>query len=128
MTHFPTVQRDGVVTHVLVPVDEFRRLTGEQAGVEPPTPHEVAEAVRIHEDPSTEWYDAEDVLWEIVRTGLASVRKQHGLTQEDLAAALGVSQSHISRLEKSLEGVTLRALRRIAELLATPPSGSQGAA
>lgn len=128
MIHFPTVQTDGIVTHVLVPVDEFKRLTGEQPDTAPPTPEEIADAVRIIEDPRTEWHDANDVLWEIVRTGLASVRKEKGLTQEHLAAALGVSQSHVSRMEKSLDGVTLRALRRIAELLATLPPGDQGAA
>jgi DNA-binding XRE family transcriptional regulator len=128
MIHFPTVQTDGIVTHVLVPVEEFKRLTGEQPDIGPPTAEEVANAVRMLEDPNTEWYDANDVLWEIVRTGLGSVRKEQGLTQEQLAAALGVSQSHVSRMEKSLDGVTLRVLRRMAELLATPPSENQGAA
>ncbi len=128
MTRFPTVQANGVVTHVLVPVDEFRRLMGDTSGVTPPSSEQVAEAVRILEDPHTEWFDANDILWELVRNGLASLRKQHGLTQEELAALLGVSQSHVSRLEKSLDGVTLRTLRRIAEVLAAPPSENQGAA
>ena len=103
-------------------------FTGDHSGIAPPTPEEIANAVRLSDDPDAEWYDANDVLWEIVRTGLASVRKEQGLTQEQLGAALGVSQSHVSRMEKSLDGVTLRVLRRIAELLATPRSENQGAA
>lgn len=125
--HFPTVQHDGIVTHVLVPVEEFERLTGGKvqqsgeeagAGVSPPSAAEVAEAVRVLESPQTEWHDAEGVLWQIVRDGLGAVRRQRGLTQEELASMLGVSQPHVSRLERSLDGVTIRALRRIAELLA----------
>lgn len=126
--HYPTVQKDGVVTHVLVPVEEFERLRlvrDEEPEAAAPSDAEIAEAVRVLEDPGTRWHDAEAVLWEIVRGGLAAVRKERGLTQEELAARLGVAQPQISRMERSLEGTTVRVLRRLAAALAEEAGGTE---
>lgn len=115
---FPTVQRDGVVTHVLVPVEEFNRLVGEQDRIAlAPTDADIDDAIRILNDPGAEWHDADEVLWRVLRDGLAAMRKERGLTQEQLAAALGMSQPQVSRLESNLEGAPLRVLRRVAEAL-----------
>ena len=115
--HFSTVQRDGVVTHVLVPVDEFNRLVGGQEPTDGPSALDLEDAVRILSDAETEWEDADEVLWGVLREGLAPVRKRHGLTQEQLAAAVGMSQPQVSRLEANLEGAPLRVLRRVVEAL-----------
>jgi len=49
---------------------------------------------------------------------LASLRKESGLSQKELARRLGTSQQQISRLESpSYEGHSLSMLRRVAEVL-----------
>jgi DNA-binding XRE family transcriptional regulator len=106
----------GEVTHVIVPVNEYKRLLDL---ADQPTAEEVDIAVAALTDPNTEWLDADEVLGDLLRDGLAKVRKEHGLTQEQLAAALGVSQPHVSRLEKNLDSSPLRLVKKLAELLFT---------
>jgi transcriptional regulator with XRE-family HTH domain len=49
---------------------------------------------------------------------LASLRKESGLSQKELAKKVGTSQQQISRLESpSYEGHSLSMLRRVAEVL-----------
>ena len=49
---------------------------------------------------------------------LASLRKESGLSQKELARRVGTSQQQISRLESpSYEGHSLSMLRRVAEVL-----------
>ena len=49
---------------------------------------------------------------------LASLRKESGLSQKELAKKVGTSQQQISRLESpSYEGHSLSMLRRVAEAL-----------
>ena len=49
---------------------------------------------------------------------IAALRKEAGLSQEELAKRLGTSQQQISRLESpSYEGHSLSMLRRVAEAL-----------
>ena len=49
---------------------------------------------------------------------LASLRKDSGLSQKELARRVGTSQQQISRLESpSYEGHSLSMLRRVAEVL-----------
>lgn len=49
---------------------------------------------------------------------LASLRKDSGLSQKELAKRVGTSQQQISRLESpSYEGHSLNMLRRVAEVL-----------
>lgn len=63
---------------------------------------DIEDAVRVLNDPKTTWHSADDVLLRVARDGLAAARKERGLTQEQLAAALGVSQPQVSRLEHNL--------------------------
>jgi DNA-binding XRE family transcriptional regulator len=121
---FPTVQQDGATTHVLVPIEEFQRLSaGRAGGAErvrgggPPAPEAIAEAIQIYTDPDTEWHDAEAAFWEILRGGIGRLRRERGLTQQQLAEALGVSQPHVSRLEANIDTATLQVLRRVAAVL-----------
>lgn len=118
--HFQRVSTDGVVTHVLVPVDEFNRLrlAAEAGGpASGPSDSEIDNALRILRDPATEWTDAEDVLLQIARDGLSALRKDRGMTQAELAAELGLSQAQVSRIERRPENASLRLLREIAEIL-----------
>lgn len=48
---------------------------------------------------------------------LEKIRQSRGLTQEDLADMSGLKQSTISKIERGYDGVTLRALYKIAEAL-----------
>jgi transcriptional regulator with XRE-family HTH domain len=49
---------------------------------------------------------------------LASLRKESGLSQKELARRVGTSQQQISRLESpGYEGHSLRMLRRVVEVL-----------
>jgi DNA-binding XRE family transcriptional regulator len=129
MTGFPTVVSDGHVTHVIVPVEEYNRLCEEsRAGAAPPSPtcgfsgREIDEAIATLASPETQWHDAEDVVLDILRDGIAPVRKRLGLTQEQLATRIGLSQSRVSRLEGASEDVTIAVLRRIATVVADEAS------
>ena len=55
--------------------------------------------------------------WDVA-VQLASLRKESGLSQKDLAKRVGTSQQQISRLESpSYEGHSLSMLRRVVEVL-----------
>jgi DNA-binding XRE family transcriptional regulator len=129
VTSFPTIVSDGQITHVIVPVDAYNRLCDEsRAGSAHPSPacgfseHEIDEAVATLANPATQWHDAEDVVLDILREGIAPVRKRLGLTQEQLASRIGLSQSRVSRLEGASEDVTIAVLRRIAAVVAAEAS------
>jgi DNA-binding XRE family transcriptional regulator len=79
---------------------------------------EIDDAIRVLTDPETQWHDAEDVVLDILREEIAPVRKRLGLTQEQLASRIGLSQSRVSRLEGASEDVTIAMLRRIAAVVA----------
>lgn len=118
--NFPTVSDRGVVTHVMVPVDEYARLTGEHpAALKPPTADEVNAAIAVFQDTSTKWHDAEAFLVQVIRDGVEAVRRDQGLTQADLGKAVGLSQPQVSRIEKNPDIASLGALRRIAAALAS---------
>lgn len=51
-------------------------------------------------------------------TPLRFWRRKRGLTQAQLAAAVGTAQSHISAIEKSEVGASFETMRRIADQLA----------
>jgi len=133
MTRFSTIVSDGQVTHVIVPVDDFNRLCDEsRAGVAPSSTcgfseHEIDEAISTLISPETRWHDADDVVLDILREGIAPLRKRLGLTQEQLASRIGLSQSQVSRIEGAPEGVTLAVLRRIADVVASEASAASPA-
>ncbi len=51
---------------------------------------------------------------------IRDVRKAQKLTQEDLAAAIGTSQSNVSEIEKGKHNPTLETLSKIADALKVP--------
>ncbi|WP_167622085.1 helix-turn-helix domain-containing protein [Paracoccus sp. AK26] len=51
---------------------------------------------------------------------IAQIRKVRGLRQNDLAEMVGVTQPHISRIEKGDEGPPLSLFRTIADALNVP--------
>lgn len=119
---YPTVTNNGQVTHVMVPIADFEKMKG-SANVSP-SPSDIDEAVRTLNDPTESWHDADAVMASLLRDGLASVRKAHNLTQQELAEALELSQPQISRLEKSLDGATVRMLRRLATMFVGNKTGA----
>ena len=54
-----------------------------------------------------------------IRIGLriALLRKQIGMTQEDLAAKAGLQRTHVGRIEAGKYAVTLETIQAIAEAL-----------
>jgi DNA-binding XRE family transcriptional regulator len=119
---YPTVTNNGQVTHVMVPIAEFEKMKGSAGAA--PSSSDIDEAVRTLNDATESWHDADAVLASLLRDGLASVRKAHGLTQQELARALDLSQPQVSRLEKSLDGATVRMLRRLATMFVGKPAQS----
>ena len=131
---YSTVHRDGVVTEVVVPKAEFEQLTGlrvdDNLGVIQTRPNgtfawkpsadQAKEADRILANPKPTWYSVDAMLAEVIDSGLKDLRERHGMTQQELAAALDVTQPHISKLEQDqgLEDAPLRLCRKIAEVFA----------
>lgn len=122
LPNYSTVTNHGVVTHVIVPIEEFERLAGRPPLVSGPTDAEIDAAIAAYNDPATEWTDGEDVFRSIVRHGVEQARKTIGLTQAQLGAAAGLTQSQISRLESAPDRATLGVLRRIAQAMAARTS------
>jgi transcriptional regulator with XRE-family HTH domain len=48
---------------------------------------------------------------------IASIRKEKGLTQEDLATICGMKKQHISRIEHGMYSVGIEILAKIGEAL-----------
>lgn len=60
------------------------------------------------------------LLWVVIHMTLAALRKKKGLTQEELAAQLGVSTSAVGNWEAGLRRPRYETLRRLAEVLGVP--------
>lgn len=115
------VQSDGVVTHVLVPVQAYERLTGTSVeALMPPSDADVDAAIAMLKNPATTWHDADEVFQSLVREGIEHVRRGSGLSQTELGDRIGLSQPQVSRLEKKPENATLGMLRKIAAALGAP--------
>ena len=120
----------GNTTHYLVPAAEYEGLI-DAGRVEPrvapqgPSRAAIEQAAKLLESPTTIWHDAEEVMRGIVSNGLIAVREQSGLTQAQLGRLASMPQSQVSRLEKDLDGATMRVLKRIAAALsgAAPKAG-----
>lgn len=118
LSTYQTVSTGGTVTHVIVPVADYERLTGEHpSSLTPPSDEIVRAAMEIYKDPKTTWHDAGSVFRSLLTDGIAGVRQSLGLSQAELGERAGVSQSKISRCEQDPEGVSVRMLKRIAEAL-----------
>jgi ribosome-binding protein aMBF1 (putative translation factor) len=61
-------------------------------------------------------YDAEDKRIELVLQ-IIKLREQRGMTQADLAKAIGTRQANVSRLERFDTNLTLGTLEKVAEAL-----------
>lgn len=121
MNAYPTVSTNGVVTHVLVPIEDYAAMIGSppvHATVAQPSDDEVSEAMAILQNPATKWHSADDILQRILRDGVEAARKHAKLTQSQLAGRVGFSQSRISRIESDSNAASIAILRRIAEALA----------
>lgn len=53
---------------------------------------------------------------------ISSIRKSRGLTQAQLADKIGISQAHISRLERGDDSASLKLIAEIAQALGVRPS------
>lgn len=95
-------------THVVLPIDEYERLMLADIA---------REAERIMDDPNTKWIDADDYRAQRAASQLVTIRKERGMTQQQLANKLGMAQTQISRLERNPDRTTLRTLRRVAKAL-----------
>lgn len=115
---FATVQANGVVTHVLVPVRDYERLTGTSArALTPPSEEDIDAAIAVFENPKTVWHDANDVFQSLVLEGIEHVRRGSGMSQTELGERIGLSQPQVSRLESKPENATLGMLKKIAAAL-----------
>lgn len=63
-----------------------------------------------------------DALYHSLIDGLRATREQSGLRQEDVAAALGMTQSMYSKIERAERRVDLLEFVLIADVLSTEPS------
>ena len=61
-------------------------------------------------------YDAEDKRVELVLQ-IIKLRRQRGMTQSDLAKAIGTRQANVSRLERFDSNLTLGTLEKVAKAL-----------
>jgi DNA-binding XRE family transcriptional regulator len=113
--HSAVVASTGAKTHVLVPVDEYRRLTSKSRG---PSSATVERALEVLGSSKTRWHDADDVVADILRDGLRQIRRSRGVTQAQLGRKLGMAQPRISRMEKSPDRMTVGLLRKVAAILA----------
>ncbi len=131
---FPTLTQDGVPTHVLVPIDEFRKHFGDMAlssNHEDEThrllrelddrtdPDAVAarEALKSIADPAALWIDAGSVRLRVAGSRIAAIRKARGLSQDALGRMVDLPQSQISRLERDPDRASVATLKRLAEAL-----------
>lgn len=121
LSTYQTVSQGGAVTHIIVPVGDYERLTGEHPmSLKPPSDEIVRAATEIYNNPDTKWHDADSVFAVLLERGIADVRQKMGISQTRLGERMDVSQSKISRAEQDPEGVSIRMLKRIAEALSKP--------
>lgn len=77
-----------------------------------------AERIKTPEDEARVDAAKAELVAEVRAHRLAEVRKQHGLTQHDLASALHVSQARISKMEQGeLNRTELSTIQRYVEAL-----------
>jgi DNA-binding XRE family transcriptional regulator len=103
------IEHEGKPTHVILPWAEWERIVDQL---------DVAHARRALADPNTEWVPAE-VAWPIAE-GVDSIRawrEYRGLSQQALAAKVGIDQAMVARWEAGRNLPRLPALRRLAAAL-----------
>jgi transcriptional regulator with XRE-family HTH domain len=63
----------------------------------------------------------EGELQRIVGRNIRRLRRERGLSQEDLAAEIGVHRTYMGGVERGERNLTLRSLERLAERLGVSP-------
>ena len=64
--------------------------------------------------------EIQDLLMEVIRTGIREMRVAKELTQDQLAAAVGVTQGAVVQWENGTTAPRFRTLPRLAEVLGVP--------
>lgn len=59
-------------------------------------------------------------LFVTIGKNIASLRRQHGLTQAQFSEQLGMEPASLSRIERGLSGPSLATLAKMAEILSCP--------
>lgn len=65
----------------------------------------------------------EGELQRTVGRNIRRLRRERGLSQEDLAAEIGVHRTYMGGVERGERNLTLRSLERLAERLGVSPVG-----
>jgi len=110
----PTVVTDGVVTHVMLPIDEYENLIFQSMAVE--VLDELEHEALTGQRPG-DFVNGEDFAAEVAAEALLNARKEKGLTQQQLAKKVGIPQSQISRIERNPDRTTVKTMRKIAKAL-----------
>jgi transcriptional regulator with XRE-family HTH domain len=59
---------------------------------------------------------------EVVGANIRRIRKKHGISQEQLAARVGINRGHLYKIEHARVGATLDMLAEIARALRVSPA------
>jgi transcriptional regulator with XRE-family HTH domain len=65
--------------------------------------------------------DVEGALQIVVGRNIRRLRRERGLSQEDLADEIGVHRTYMGGVERGERNLTLRSLERLAERLGVSP-------
>jgi len=76
-----------------------------------------AEAEQKLSDPKTKWIGTDELALRLAGSRIAAARKRAKMTQKELAARLGTTQSEVSRIESRPDATTVKMLRRLARAL-----------
>lgn len=85
---------------VLVPLHEYRMLTGAREEKQAHLPQEILDAIYVREDHPVK-----------------IIRKHRGMTQDDLAHASGLSRPYLTEIETGKKTGSLGAIRALADAL-----------
>jgi len=67
--------------------------------------------------------DVEGALQIVVGRNIRRLRRERGLSQEDLADEIGVHRTYMGGVERGERNLTLRSLERLADRLGVSPLG-----
>jgi DNA-binding XRE family transcriptional regulator len=87
--------------HVLVPLHDYTQLKNGGDGTD--LPDEILQKMEIGKD-----------------SPIKIIRKHRGMTQEDLAAAAGLSRPYLTEIETGRKEGSIRSLKSIAKALGVP--------
>ncbi len=105
---YPYVMDDDKVASVQVPVERYKELVTAEAALH------VASALQ-NELPDE--FEPDEATVRRAKNRIVAARKARGLSQRELAAKLGVQQSHVSHIENNPHRVHVRTLKSVARAL-----------